>query len=117
MVWEDHKPSDFITARSFDNAITTVLALSGSTNSLVHLVAIARRAGISLTMDRFDELARCTPVLANIRPAGQFLMEDFYYAGGLRALLAELGDLIDGSQMTVNGCRKTFAARGFLTKK
>jgi dihydroxy-acid dehydratase len=104
MVWEDQKPSDFITAKSIDNAITTVLALSGSTNSLVHLVAIARRAGISLTMDRFDELARCTPVLANIRPAGQFLMEDFYYAGGLRALLAELGDLIDGSQMTVSGC-------------
>ena len=103
MVWEDHKPSDFITARSFDNAITTVLALSGSTNSLVHLVAVARRAGIPLTIDRFDELARCTPVLANIRPAGQFLMEDFYYAGGLRALLKELGDLIDGSQMTVNG--------------
>ncbi len=103
MVWEDHKPSDFITARSFDNAITTVLALSGSTNSLVHLVAVARRAGIPLTIDRFDELARCTPVLANIRPAGQFLMEDFYYAGGLRALLKELGDLIDGSQVTVNG--------------
>lgn len=103
MVWEDQKPSDFLTARSFDNAITTVLALSGSTNSLVHLVALARRAGIPLTIDRFDELARCTPVLANIRPAGQFLMEDFYYAGGLRALLAELGDLIDGSQMTVSG--------------
>ena len=103
MVWEDQKPSDFLTARSFDNAITTVLALSGSTNSLIHLVALARRAGILLTIDRFDELARCTPVLANIQPAGQFLMEDFYYAGGLRALLAELGDLIDGSQMTVSG--------------
>jgi dihydroxy-acid dehydratase len=103
MVWEDQKPSDFITAKSFDNSISTVLALSGSTNSLVHLVAVARRAGIPLTIDRFDELARCTPVLANIRPAGQFLMEDFYYAGGLRALLTELGDLIDGSQMTVSG--------------
>jgi dihydroxy-acid dehydratase len=103
MVWEDQKPSDFLTVRSFDNAITTILALSGSTNSLVHLVALARRAGIPLTIDRFDELARCTPVLANIRPAGQFLMEDFYYAGGLRAMLAELGDLIDGSQMTVSG--------------
>ena len=103
MVWEDQTPSDFLTVRSFDNAITTILALSGSTNSLVHLVALARRAGIPLTIDRFDELARCTPVLANIRPAGQFLMEDFYYAGGLRAMLAELGDLIDGSQMTVSG--------------
>ncbi len=104
MVWEDQKPSDFITVKSFDNAITAVLALSGSTNSLVHLVAIARRAGIPLTIDRFDQLAHCTPVLGNIQPTGQFLMEDFYYAGGLRALLAELGDLIDGSQMTVNGC-------------
>jgi dihydroxy-acid dehydratase len=104
MVWEDQKPSDFITVKSFDNAITAVLALSGSTNSLIHLVAVARRAGIPLTIDRFDQLAHCTPALGNIQPAGQFLMEDFYYAGGLRALLAELGDLIDGSQMTVNGC-------------
>jgi dihydroxy-acid dehydratase len=103
MVWEDLKPSDFLTAGSFDNSITTILALSGSTNSVVHLVAMARRAGIPLTIDRFDELARRTPVLGNIRPAGQFLMEDFFYAGGLCALLAELGDLIDGRQMTVNG--------------
>jgi dihydroxy-acid dehydratase len=112
MVWEDQKPSDFLTSRSFDNAITTVLALSGSTNSLVHLVALARRAGIPLTIDRFDELARSTPVLANIRPAGQFLMEDFYYAGGLPALLAELGDLIDGSQMTVSGATLRDNIRG-----
>jgi dihydroxy-acid dehydratase len=104
LVWEDFKPSDFLTAKSFDNAITTILALAGSTNSIVHLIAVARRAGIPLTIDRFDELAHETPVLANIRPAGAFLMEDFFYAGGLRALLAELGDLIDGHQMTVNGC-------------
>jgi dihydroxy-acid dehydratase len=112
MVWEDQKPSDFITAKSFDNAITAILALSGSTNSVVHLVAVARRAGIPLTIDRFDQLARCTPVLGNIQPAGQFLMEDFYYAGGLRALLAELGDLIDGSQTTVNGCTLGDNTRG-----
>jgi len=103
MVWEDLKPSDLLTDKSFDNAITTVLALGGSTNSIVHLIALARRAGLTLTLDRFDELARHTPVLANIRPAGEFLMEDFYYAGGLPALLAELGDLIDGTQRTVNG--------------
>ncbi len=103
MVWEDLKPSDLLTKASFDNAITTVLALGGSTNSMVHLVAMARRAGLDVTLDRFDELGRRTPVLANIRPAGEFLMEDFFYAGGLRALLAELGELIDGSQMTVNG--------------
>ena len=103
MVWQDLKPSDFLTAKSFDNAVTTVLAMSGSTNAIVHLVAVARRAGIALTTARFDELARKTPVLGNIRPAGSYLMEDFFYAGGLRGLLAELGDLIDGSQMTVNG--------------
>jgi len=103
MVWEDIKPSDLITARSFDNAITTVLALGGSTNAIVHLIAVARRAGIDLRLDRFDELARHTPVLANVRPAGEFLMEDFFYAGGLPAMLAELAELIDGTQMTVNG--------------
>ena len=103
MVWEDLKPSDLLTEVSFDNAITTVLALGGSTNSIVHLIALARREGLTLTLDRFDELSRRTPVLANIRPAGEFLMEDFFYAGGLPALLAELGDLIDGTQRTVNG--------------
>jgi len=103
MVWEDLKPSDLLTDKSFDNAITTVLALGGSTNSIVHLIALARRAGLTLTLDRFDELAHHTPVLANIRPAGEFLMEDFYYAGGLSALMAELGDLIDATQRTVNG--------------
>jgi dihydroxy-acid dehydratase len=103
MVWEDLKPSVLLTDKSFDNAITTVLALGGSTNSIVHLIALARRAGLTLTLDRFDELSRRTPVLANIRPAGEFLMEDFYYAGGLSALMAELGDLIDATQRTVNG--------------
>jgi dihydroxy-acid dehydratase len=103
MVWEDLKPSDLLTEGSFDNAITTVLALAGSTNAMVHLIALARRAGFNLTLDRFDELARRTPVLANIRPAGEFLMEDFYYAGGLPAMLTELSELIDGAQMTVNG--------------
>ena len=103
MVWEDLKPLDVATAAAFDNAVTTVLALGGSTNSLVHLVALARRANVALDIDRFDSLARKTPVLANIRPAGKYLMEDFYYAGGLPALLAALGDLIDGTQPTVNG--------------
>jgi dihydroxy-acid dehydratase len=103
MVWTDQKPSDILTAKSFDNAITTVLAMSGSTNAIVHLVAVARRAGVDLVTARFDELARITPVLANLRPAGKYLMEDFFYAGGLRALLVELGGLIDGTQMTVSG--------------
>ena len=92
MVWEDLKPSDWLTPASFDNAVTTVLALGGSTNAVVHLIAMARRAGVPLDLDRFDALARRTPLLANIRPSGAFLMEDFYYAGGLRGMLARLGD-------------------------
>ena len=103
MVWEDLKPRDFLTAASFDNAITAVLAIGGSTNALVHLVALARRAGIPLTLDRFDELSRTTPLVANIRPAGKYLMEDFFYAGGLRALLATIGDKLALDARTVNG--------------
>ncbi|CAE6711347.1 6-deoxy-6-sulfo-D-gluconate dehydratase [Paraburkholderia domus] len=103
MVWEDLKPSDLITGGSIDNAVTTCLALSGSTNAIVHMIALARRAGIELTLDRYDDISRRTPVLANVRPTGAYLMEDFFYAGGLPAMLAELGDLIDRSQKTVNG--------------
>ena len=103
MVWEDLKPRDFVGAASVDNAITTILALGGSTNAVVHMVAVARRAGVALSIDRFDELARKTPLVANIRPAGKFLMEDFYYAGGLRALLKDIGDLLALDARTVNG--------------
>jgi len=103
MVWEDLKPRDFLTAASFDNAITAVLAIGGSTNALVHLIALARRAGIPLTLDRFDELSRTTPLVANIRPAGKYLMEDFFYAGGLKALLATIGDKLALDARTVNG--------------
>jgi len=103
MVWEDVTPSSLLSAASFDNAVRTVLALSGSTNAVVHLIAMARRCGFPLDLDRFDRLARSTPVLANLRPAGKYLMEDFYYAGGLRALLMQLGDLLDLQQKTVDG--------------
>jgi len=103
MVWDDVKPRDMLTADSFDNAITAVLALGGSTNALVHLIALARRAGIPLNVDRFDELARRTPLLANVRPAGEFLMEDFYYAGGLRALMSRIRDLLALDARTVEG--------------
>jgi dihydroxy-acid dehydratase len=103
MVWEDLRPSRILTAEAFDNAIVTVLALGGSTNALVHLVAMARRAGVALSLDRFDALARGTPLVANLRPAGKYLMEDFYYAGGLRALLNQLTDLLHVAAPTVNG--------------
>jgi dihydroxy-acid dehydratase len=104
MVWEDLKPSDILTPQSFDNAITVVHALSGSTNAIIHLVAMAGRAGIDLKLDRFDEIARITPVLANVRPAGdRYLMEDFYYAGGLRAMLAELNGQLQLACATING--------------
>lgn len=103
LVWEDVKPRDIVTARSFDNAITTVLALGGSTNALVHLIAMARRCGIALVLDRFDELSRRTPLVANVRPAGRYLMEDFYYAGGLRALMQSVRDLLALDARTVGG--------------
>jgi dihydroxy-acid dehydratase len=103
MVWEDLKPRDFLTAASFDNAITAVLAIGGSTNALVHLIAMARRAGVPLTLDRFDALSRTTPLVANIRPSGKYLMEDFFYAGGLRALLATIADKLATDARTVNG--------------
>jgi dihydroxy-acid dehydratase len=103
MVWEDLKPRDILGADSFDNAITTVLALGGSTNAVVHLVAMARRAGIPLSIDRFDALSRRTPLVANVRPAGKYLMEDFYYAGGLRALMTRIRDLLALDARTVEG--------------
>jgi dihydroxy-acid dehydratase len=103
MVWEDLKPTDIMSAESFDNAITTVLALSGSTNAVIHLVAMARRGGVNLSMDRFDELSAKVPVVANMRPAGEYLMEDFYYAGGLPAMLEEIRSLLHVDCVTVNG--------------
>jgi dihydroxy-acid dehydratase len=106
MVWEDLKPRDFLNAKSFDNAIATVLALGGSTNAVIHLVAMAGRAGVKLDLKRWDEISRRTPLLANIRPSGKYLMEDFYYAGGLRALMSELSKVkgaLDPACLTVNG--------------
>ncbi|HTQ00723.1 MAG TPA: L-arabinonate dehydratase [Casimicrobiaceae bacterium] len=103
MVWEDLLIRDVVDRRAIDNAVTTVLALGGSTNAIVHLIATARRAGVALDLDRFDALARRTPVLANIRPSGKYLMEDFYYAGGLRGLMSRLTDLLDLSALTIDG--------------
>ena len=103
MVWEDLRPTDILNAGAVDNAIRCHLAMGGSTNAMIHIVAMARRAGVPLTLQRFDELAREIPVLANVRPSGAFLMEDFYYAGGLRALLAQLRSVLALDCLTVNG--------------
>jgi dihydroxy-acid dehydratase len=104
MVWEDLKPRDILKKEAFDNAIVTLMAMGGSTNALIHLVAMAGRAGIKLPLERYNEYSAKTPLLANVRPSGdRYLMEDFYYAGGLRALLAELKDLLHLECLTVNG--------------
>ena len=104
MVWEDLKPRDVLDDRALHNAIVTLMAMGGSTNAIIHLVAIAGRAGLALPLERYTEVSARTPVLANIRPSGkQYLMEDFYYAGGLRALLSELKDLLRLDARTVNG--------------
>jgi dihydroxy-acid dehydratase len=103
MVWENLMPRDILTPAAFDNAIAVLMALGGSTNAIVHLVAMAGRAGIALKLERFDQISGTVPLLANLRPSGKWLMEDFYYAGGLRALMAEMGGLLDLSQRAVNG--------------
>src|SRR5258707_4636709 len=103
MVWEDLVPARILSPASFDNAIRVHMAMGGSTNAIIHVIAMARRPGIALDMARFDQLSRDVPVLANIRPSGKFLMEDFYYAGGLRALMVELAELLDLGCLTVSG--------------
>jgi dihydroxy-acid dehydratase len=103
MVWEDLTPDRIISAASVDNAITVQQALGGSTNAIIHVLAIARRAGIPLQLHRFDEIARRVPLIADVRPSGRFLMEDFYYAGGLRAFLNRLAPFLDLSCPTITG--------------
>jgi dihydroxy-acid dehydratase len=103
MVWEDLTPDRILTPQAFDNAIKVHMAMGGSTNAIIHVVAMARRAGIALDMQRFDAISREIPVLANVRPSGKYLMEDFFYAGGLRALMHALADQLDLSCMTVTG--------------
>ena len=104
MVWEDIVPGRILTAAAFDNANTVAMALGCSTNAIVHLIAMARRAGQALTLDDLDRKSRVTPVIANIRPVGDtYLMEDFFYAGGLPALMRQLGDRLNRDCLTVNG--------------
>ena len=103
MVWEDLRPTDILTEAAFENAIITDMAIGGSTNAIIHLLAMARRAGVALTMETFDRVAQGIPLLANIRPSGKYLMEDFYYAGGLPALLAQLSSRLHLDALTVTG--------------
>lgn len=108
MVFEDLKPSDIINEATVNNAVTVAMATGCSTNAVIHLIAMARRAGVNLDLDRLDAAGRHVPVIANIRPSGTtYLMEDFYYAGGIRALMQEIRDKLDLSVTNVSG--KTLA--------
>ncbi|MDK1346061.1 L-arabinonate dehydratase [Streptomyces sp. 378] len=103
LVHKDRKPSDILTAEAFHDAVTTVLGLGGSTNAVIHLIAMAGRAGVRLTLDDFDRIARTVPVLANVRPGGQtYLMEDFHFAGGLPGFLSRITDLLHLDRPTVS---------------
>jgi len=103
MVWEDLRPSDILDKASFLNGLVAYMALGGSTNAAVHLVAMARRAGVDLSLDDMAAMAGKVPVAANIFPSGEYLMEDFYFAGGLLALLKKFSHQLDLTRPTVNG--------------
>ncbi len=103
LVERDLRPSQIMTREAFENAIRTMHALGGSTNAVIHLTAIAGRLGIDLPGTLFDDLSRTTPFILNLKPSGQYLMEDFFYAGGLAALLKEIAPLLHGDRMTVTG--------------
>ncbi len=103
MVWEDLRPQQILDRHAFENAIAVDMAIAGSTNAIIHLVALAGRCGLKLELPVFEKISERVPVLANIRPSGAFLMEDFYYAGGLRAVMAEMRDLLHLDSVTVNG--------------
>jgi dihydroxy-acid dehydratase len=105
MVWQDVRLSTLLDERAYADAVTTVLALGGSTNAVIHLIAMAGRGGLRLTLDDFDRIARQVPVLANVRPGGAYLMEDFYYAGGVPGLMSRLAelDLLHTDRPTVTG--------------
>jgi dihydroxyacid dehydratase/phosphogluconate dehydratase len=103
LVAEDRRPSTIMTRASFANAIVTLAAIGGSTNAVVHLLAIAGRLGVELTLDDFDRIGASVPVLVDLQPAGRFLMEDLHRAGGLLAVLNEVRDLLDPGALTVTG--------------
>ncbi|MGI5199071.1 L-arabinonate dehydratase [Streptomyces sp. CA-288835] len=103
LVRKDRRLSDLLTQEAFDDAVTTVLGLGGSTNAVIHLIAMAGRAGVRLTLDDFDRIARTVPVLANVRPGGRtYLMEDFHFAGGLPGFLSRITELLHLDRPTVS---------------
>jgi len=103
LVAEDLRPSCIMTRAAFENAITVDMAIGGSTNAVIHLIAIAGRLGIDLPLSEFDRISRGTPYIANIKPSGEYLMEDFFYAGGLPAAMKEILHLLHGDALTVTG--------------
>jgi dihydroxy-acid dehydratase len=103
LVAGERRPSTFLTRASFHNAIIALAAIGGSTNAVVHLLAIAGRVGVDLTLDDFDRIGSHVPLLVDLQPAGRFLMDDFFRAGGLLAVLREVRDLLDPTAITVTG--------------
>jgi dihydroxy-acid dehydratase len=103
MVHEDLKPSRILTRKAFENAITVNMAIGGSTNAVVHLLAIARRAGVALSLEDFDAFSRSTPCIGNVKPSGEYLMEDFHAAGGVPVVMKRLLGLLHGDCVTANG--------------
>jgi len=103
MAREDLRPSRILNREAFDNAITVDMAIGGSTNAVVHLIAIAGRLGIELPLEKFDEISRRTPCIANVKPSGEYLMEDFFQAGGVTAVIRDILPLLQGDALTVNG--------------
>jgi len=103
LVLDDRRPSTFLTAASFHNAIVALAAIGGSTNAVVHLLAIAGRLGIELSIDDFDRIGADVPLLVNLQPAGSYLMDDLYRAGGFLAVLREVRDLLDPTALTITG--------------
>ena len=101
--WEGPKPKELATRKSFENAIAVDMAIGGSTNAIVHLLAMAGRAGVDLSLSDFDEISRKTPLITDLRPSGRFLMEDFYFAGGLSAVLKMMESILHMDLPTVNG--------------
>ena len=119
MVKQDLKPSDILTRKAFENAIISNAAIGGSTNFVLHLLAIAGRVGVDLTLDDFDKYSSKIPLLANLQPSGSYFMEDFYYAGGLQAVLRELSGYLNTDCITVNSItiKENFESSDYVNRE